>query len=132
MGNRKRRTARGMTCPSISYPGGTYLALGVPTLARGYPPWPGGGGTYFGWREGVPILARGYLPWLGVPTLARGTHLGWDGTYLRQGGTYLGQGGIYLGQGVSTLARGSGTYLGWGMGYLPWLGVPTLGRGYLP
>ena len=42
-GNRKRRTARGITCPSISYRGG-----GVPTLA-------GWGGAYLGW--GVTYLA---------------------------------------------------------------------------
>ena len=66
-GNRKRRTARGITCPSISYRGG-----GVPTLAGGgYQPW---------W--GIPTLAGG------VPTLAR--DLGSGGTYLGQGGTYLG------------------------------------------
>ena len=111
-GNRKRRIARCITCPSISYPGGG----GGPTLA--------GGG-----EKGVPTLTRerGYLPWLG----------GAGGTYLSQegGGTYLGrgEGGTYLGQGerVSTLARGRGclhwlggrvTYLGQGKG------VPTLAR----
>ena len=52
--------------------GGTYLTWVVPTLERGYLPWPGG--TYLG---------QGYLPWMGVPTLLgipslnRGTYLGW-------------------------------------------------------
>ena len=47
-GNRKRRTVRGITFPTISYP------------RRGNLPWPGG----------IPTLAGGYLPWLGVPSLA--------------------------------------------------------------
>ena len=113
-GNRKRRTASGITGQSISYPEGAYLGR-----VRGYLPWPGGGGTYLG-------RGRGYLPWPG----GGGTYLGrergclpWPGG----GGTYLGRGG-YLpwqgegvptlaGEGILTLTRERGTYLGWG--YLP-------------
>ena len=50
-GNRKRRTVRGITCPSINYLG-RGLGEGVPQS------WPGEGGT--------PVLARGY------PSLAGG------------------------------------------------------------
>ena len=61
--------------------GGTYLArVYLPWLVGGYLPWLGttylGGGTYLGW--GVPTLARGYLPWPGVPTLGGG-YLPWPG-----------------------------------------------------
>ena len=58
------------------------------------------------------------VPWIEVPTLDRGVRV-----------TYLGQRVPTLnGEGVPTLD--GGTYLGWG--YLPWMGVPTLDRGYLP
>ena len=73
-GNRKRRTARGITRPSISYPEGRVpptLARGAPTLAGGYLPWPRCvptlAGGYLPWPRGMPTLAGGYLPWPGVP-----------------------------------------------------------------
>ena len=53
-GNRKKRTARGMTCQSVICPGVPHPDLaggkpiltwpgGTPVLAGGYPSWPGGG-----------------------------------------------------------------------------------------
>ena len=64
----------------LPWPGGTYLGRGkgVPTLARGYLPWPGEGGTYLG--------RGGSLLWPGVPTLARGG--GPLREYLLLGGRY--------------------------------------------
>ena len=56
-GNRKRRTAHGITSQSISYPrgGGGYL----PWMGEGVPTLDGGGGTYLGLREGVSTLDGG-------------------------------------------------------------------------
>ena len=78
-GNRKRRIARGITFPSITYPEGG----GTPSLGRGYPilTWPWGGyliptwlgdtppwdtprkgvgtsGSIMGWRWGTPHINR--------------------------------------------------------------------------
>ena len=107
----------------------TYPSERVPTLARGYLPWPGG--TYLGWQgylpspAGVPTLARGYLPWLGsnLPWWGEG-QLPWLGVpILVRTVTYLGR-HSYLPwpAGVPTLVRG----------YLPWLGITYLGGVYLP
>ena len=50
--------------------------MGVPTLAGGYLPWPGG--TYPGWgylpRLGIPSLAGDTYPGQGVTTLTWGTY----------------------------------------------------------
>ena len=73
----------------LSYPVG---GRGLPILARGYLPWPGGG--YLPWLGGVPTwLGGGYLPgWGSVPTLARG-YLPFVRGYLPwPGGTYPGGG----------------------------------------
>ena len=76
-GNRKRRTARGITCQGVTYPG----RGGNPSLAGrgGYflLTWLGGGGVPHSWpcqvlppdlSGGTPSLARGYhIPGGGVP-----------------------------------------------------------------
>ena len=60
----KRHTSRRIASPGGGVPtlaeGVTYLDQGVPTLARGYLPWPGG--TYLGWgiptKVGNPLRCR--------------------------------------------------------------------------
>ena len=97
-GNRKRRTARGITCPSITYPlgGGTPSQLSGGGGGECYPilTWPGEipqpdlAGGYPIPAGGYPIPARGYpipageypnLTWLGgrggTPRVWTDTHL---------------------------------------------------------
>ena len=75
----KRHTARGMTCPSATYPGEgvgvphpvlarevphPVLEVSNPLLARGYPilTWPGGIPYSSGWMGPHPVLAMGVPP----------------------------------------------------------------------
>ena len=139
-----RHTARRVA--SARGGGGGYLPWG--TTSSPILTWLGGRDTYY--------LGRGR----GVPTLGRGTNLGWE-----VGGTYLGvpppPSWPGWGEGVPTLdgrvptlgyapvltwlGRGGtylwweGTYLevpplrswpGWGRGYLPWMGEGVLTSGY--
>ena len=89
VGNRKRHTTCGITCPSVTFPGeaGTPSSpgwVGVPVLVRGYPilSWLGGVTTScLGWRHPIPSFPGGnpFLSWLGVnqgrvPYLGLGYH----------------------------------------------------------
>ena len=88
VGNRKRRTACGITCPSITYPilarEGTLSRLGVPHPGWGisHPDWGYpllarlGGYPILTRLGGYPILARGHpiLTWLGVPLMGYPSH----------------------------------------------------------
>ena len=58
-GNRKRRTARGITCPSVTGLGGGYPSptWGIPQSCLG--------GTSVLTRGGTPVLAGGTLSWPG-------------------------------------------------------------------
>ena len=84
MGSRKRRTARGITCPSVTCPGGGGYpspSQGVPRpdLAGGYPilTWPGD--PILSWPGGYQILT---WPGGGTP--------GWVSPHLELGYPHLG------------------------------------------